>query len=60
MPTYEYYCTNGHEYLEVRSIHADQIRTECAECGLQLIQRIGSLGITFKGSGFYATDKKEK
>jgi putative FmdB family regulatory protein len=60
MPTYEYYCANKHEYVEVRSIFDEQKITECKECGLQLIQRIGSLGISFKGSGFYATDKKEK
>jgi putative FmdB family regulatory protein len=59
MPTYEYYCKNGHEHVEIRSIFSEQQTTECPECALQLIQRIGSLGITFKGSGFYATDKKD-
>jgi putative FmdB family regulatory protein len=60
MPTYEYYCKNGHEYTEVRSIFVDQTVTKCYHCGEDLIQRIGNIGVTFNGSGFYRNDRKEK
>jgi putative FmdB family regulatory protein len=60
MPTYEYACPNGHMTIDKRSIHDDNEPTKCNECGGQLTQIIGGLGISFKGSGFYSTDKKGK
>jgi putative FmdB family regulatory protein len=60
MPTYEYYCKNNHEHVEIRSIFSEQETKNCKECGQQLIQRIGSIGISFNGSGFYRNDRKEK
>jgi putative FmdB family regulatory protein len=60
MPTYEYACPNGHMTIDKRSIHDDSEPTECAECGGKLNQIIGSLGVSFKGNGFYSTDKRSK
>lgn len=60
MPLYEYVCENGHNLKEVRSIHDDKEPTECPECGLKLRQVIGSVGITFKGTGYYRTDRNKQ
>ena len=60
MPTYEYACPGGHITTDRRSIHDDNEPTECKECGGSLTQVIGSLGVSFKGSGFYTTDKRSK
>jgi putative FmdB family regulatory protein len=57
MPLYEYQCTNGHTHIETRSIHDDQEPTTCTECQQPLTQKLGTIGVTFKGSGFYSTDK---
>jgi putative FmdB family regulatory protein len=58
MPLYEYACTEGHIRKEIRSIHDDEpddIR--CAECRKSMTQVLSGVGVSFKGSGFYSTDK---
>lgn len=58
MPTYEYACKECQVGLtETRSIHDPSPEHMCKECGKQMNQVIGSLGIQFKGSGFYSKDK---
>ena len=58
MPTYEYACRACETSLtEVRSIHDPSPTHLCEKCGEQMNQVIGSLGIQFKGTGFYRTDK---
>lgn len=58
MPTYEYTCKEcSTNLVEVRSIHAPTPEHTCEKCGNKMIQVIGSLGIQFKGSGFYSKDK---
>jgi putative FmdB family regulatory protein len=58
MPTYEYACKPCEESLsEIRSIHEPSPVHTCEKCGLAMVQVIGSLGIQFKGSGFYSKDK---
>lgn len=58
MPTYEYRCKDcGHE-LEVVQAFSDDPLTECPSCGGDLRKRFGSVGISFKGSGFYKTDSR--
>lgn len=58
MPTYEYICKECETTLtEKRSIHDPSPEHFCEKCGYRMIQVIGSLGIQFKGSGFYRTDK---
>lgn len=60
MPLYEYSCTNGHIKKEIRSIHAEEpTDMKCAECGEPLTQVIGQVSVSFKGSGFYVTDKRK-
>ncbi len=58
MPTYEYACTNcGHQFEIVQSFSDDPLRT-CPECQGALRKVFGSVGIVFKGSGFYKTDSR--
>lgn len=58
MPTYEYACKNCGEHLEVVQSFKDDALTECPNCGGVLRKVFGSIGIAFKGSGFYKTDTR--
>ena len=58
MPTYKYRCKEcGHEF-EVRQRMSDKSLTECPVCGGTVRRVVGSVGIVFKGSGFYVTDNR--
>ena len=58
MPTYEYACRSCGQHLEVVQSFKDDALTECPHCGGALRKVFGSIGITFKGSGFYKTDSR--
>ncbi|HEY8543647.1 MAG TPA: FmdB family zinc ribbon protein [Acidimicrobiales bacterium] len=58
MPTYEYRCKACGEQLEVVQSFSDDPLTECPSCGGALRKVFGSIGISFKGSGFYKTDSR--
>jgi putative FmdB family regulatory protein len=58
MPTYEYRCRNCGEPLEVVQAFTDDPLTECPACGGELRKVFQSVGIAFKGSGFYKTDSR--
>jgi putative FmdB family regulatory protein len=56
MPTYEYVCrTCGHGFEIVQSMR-DEPLTVCDICGGELRKVFTAPAISFKGSGFYATD----
>jgi putative FmdB family regulatory protein len=58
VPTYQYACTAcGHRFDAVQSF-SDSALTECPECGGKLRKLFGSVGVVFKGSGFYRTDSR--
>jgi len=58
MPTYDYECSNGHQFEYLQSITAEPL-AECITCGAPVRRLIGGgTGIIFKGSGFYVTDSK--
>ncbi len=58
MPTYQYACTEcGHE-LEAVQAFSDEPLTVCPACEGRLRKLFGSVGIVFKGSGFYRTDSR--
>ena len=60
MPTYEYVCKScGHLFEIVQSMRDDTL-TECPECGGELRKVFAPPAISFKGSGFYATDQRKK
>ena len=61
MPTYQYACTNAegkHEFELVQSF-TDAPVSECPECGAPVRKVYGSVGVVFKGSGFYRTDSRK-
>ena len=58
MPTYQYACTQcEHRFEQVQSF-SDASLTECPVCGGKLRKVYGSVGVVFKGSGFYRTDSR--
>jgi putative FmdB family regulatory protein len=58
VPTYQYACTAcGHQLDAVQSF-ADEPLTQCPACEGRLRKLFGSVGIVFKGSGFYRTDSR--
>ena len=60
VPTYQYACTAcDHRFDAVQSF-SDASLTECAECGGKLRKLYGSVGVVFKGSGFYRTDSRSE
>jgi putative FmdB family regulatory protein len=58
MPVYEYACKDCGEHLEVAQSFKDEALTVCPHCGGRLRKVFGSIGIAFKGSGFYRTDNR--
>jgi putative FmdB family regulatory protein len=60
MPTYEYRCRNcGHTFDVVQAMR-DETLTVCPLCGGELRKVFAPPAISFKGSGFYATDHGKK
>ena len=58
MPTYQYTCTACGHHLEAVQSFSDDPLTECPECNGRLRKLFSSVGIVFKGSGFYRTDSR--
>jgi putative FmdB family regulatory protein len=60
VPTYQYACTNpeGKHEFEVVQSFSDAALSECIECGAPVRKVYGSVGVVFKGSGFYRTDSR--
>ncbi|HVX44432.1 MAG TPA: FmdB family zinc ribbon protein [Mycobacteriales bacterium] len=62
MPTYQYACTEiscGHRFEAVQSF-SDPALSSCPVCSGSLRKVFSSVGVVFKGSGFYRTDSREK
>jgi putative FmdB family regulatory protein len=60
VPTYEYTCRDcGHTFEIVQAMTDDPL-TMCPECGGSLRKVFAPPAISFKGSGFYATDHGKK
>src|ERR1700722_5031522 len=60
MPTYEYACTSCGEHIDVVQSFRDDPLTTCPACGGPLRKVFSSIGVVFKGSGFYKTDSRDK
>ncbi|MFN2564309.1 MAG: FmdB family zinc ribbon protein [Gemmatimonadaceae bacterium] len=58
MPTYEFRCSNGHEFERFyRKISDAAAELPCPECGAVAGRQLSAgAGLLFKGSGFYLTD----
>lgn len=58
MPTYQYACTEcGHRFEAVQAF-SDNALSECPQCSGKLRKVYGSVGVVFKGSGFYRNDAR--
>lgn len=58
MPTYSYKCADCGHAFDIHQSFNDDALTSCPECGGALRKVFGSVGVTFKGSGFYRTDSR--
>jgi putative FmdB family regulatory protein len=58
VPTYQYACTSCGHQLEAVQSFADEPLTECPTCEGRLRKIFSSVGVVFKGSGFYRTDSR--
>jgi putative FmdB family regulatory protein len=58
VPTYQYTCTDCGQPLEAVQRFTDPALTECPTCGGALRKVFSSVGVVFKGSGFYRTDSR--
>lgn len=58
MPTYQYACTSCDHRFEAVQSFSDASLTECPACTGTLRKVFSSVGIVFKGSGFYRTDSR--
>lgn len=59
MPTYVYACKNcEHRFEQYQSFSEDSLTT-CPECQQSTLRKVfDTVGIVFKGSGFYSTDSQ--
>ena len=58
MPTYSYACTACEHHFDTVQKFTDASLTDCPECSGRLRKLFSSVGIVFKGSGFYRTDSR--
>ncbi|WP_418276033.1 FmdB family zinc ribbon protein [Isoptericola jiangsuensis] len=58
MPTYAYRCADCGHAFDIHQAFTDDALTTCPECAGQLRKQYGSVGVTFKGSGFYRNDSR--
>lgn len=58
MPTYEYRCLDCQKSFEVVQSFTDDPLTTCHLCGGNLRKVLHPVGIQFRGSGFYSTDRR--
>ncbi|MFW0786864.1 FmdB family zinc ribbon protein [Gordonia sp. CPCC 206044] len=58
MPTYSYACTECDNKFDIVQSFTDDSLTECPQCSGRLRKLFNSVGIVFKGSGFYRTDSR--
>lgn len=58
MPTYAYACKDCHHAFDAVQSFSDASLTVCPECGGTLRKKFNSVGVVFKGSGFYRTDSR--
>ena len=58
MPTYSYACKKCGYTFDVRQSFSDDALTVCPQCEGPLKKMFNTVGVTFKGSGFYRTDSR--
>lgn len=60
MPTYSYACTACNHAFDIYQSFSEASLTTCPECSGRLRKVFNSVGVVFKGSGFYRTDSRAK
>lgn len=58
MPTYSYACTECDNRFDIVQKFTDDSLSVCPQCSGKLRKLFNSVGIVFKGSGFYRTDSR--
>jgi len=58
VPTYSYACTECDNKFDIVQSFSDDALTQCPQCQGKLRKLFNSVGIVFKGSGFYRTDSR--
>lgn len=58
MPTYVYACKDCGHAMEVVQSFSDEALSICPQCQGALRKKFNSVGVVFKGSGFYRNDSR--
>jgi putative FmdB family regulatory protein len=58
VPTYSYACTACDHRFDAQQSFSDDALTQCPQCEGRLRKLFSSVGVVFKGSGFYRTDSR--
>jgi len=59
VPTYAYACKDCSHAFDIVQSFSDSTLTSCPECQGTLRKKFNSVGVVFKGSGFYRTDSRD-
>lgn len=61
MPIYEYQCSSCHHTFDVIQKMSDEPVNVCPECSRETaVKLVSAAGFQLKGTGWYATDFKDK
>ena len=60
MPTYQYACISCDHAFEAFQPFSEAALTECPQCKGEIRKVYATVGVVFKGSGFYKTDSAVK
>ena len=58
MPTYSYACTECDNKFDIVQSFSDDALTTCPQCQGRLRKQFNSVGVVFKGGGFYRNDSR--
>lgn len=58
MPVYAYKCKDCNHQFDLRQSFSDPAVKVCPECGGEVRKQFNSVGVVFKGSGFYRNDSR--
>lgn len=58
MPMYAYACKDCGHAFDIQQSFSDDSLSVCPECGGALRKKFNSVGVVFKGSGFYRNDSR--
>lgn len=59
MPMYAYACKDCSHAFDIQQSFSDDSLTVCPACGGTLRKKFDSVGVVFKGSGFYRNDSRD-